>query len=63
MAPRNPRASGRVTPKGTSSKPSTPPASSPRQKAVAARRQVDRGVHGKGSAGPPPAAFRRSGHR
>ena len=62
MPARSSRASGRVTPKGTKA-PATPPASSPRQRAVAARRQVDQGFNGVRSQGRPPTPFRRSGHR
>jgi hypothetical protein len=62
MPARSPRASGRVTPKGTSNGRSSTPPASPRQRAVPARRPVERNVGGRPS-GPSPAAFRRTGHR
>jgi hypothetical protein len=65
MPARSRRASGRVTPKGTSDRPAPPSKStpSPHQRAVAERRQVDNGSNGVRSGGRPPSVFRRSGHR
>jgi hypothetical protein len=56
------RHGGRVTPKGTGSRPAQPPTRRT-QRPDDVRRRPDPGPRGGRPMGLPPAAFRRSGHR